>query len=150
PTVLSSKATPTTCRPSPMCGPSPATPAPATRTGSWLPRPRSNSVVGRIGGALLALAVASCTTQPPAPSTPPPPEPEQLSLARAGFADLPGWSVDSQEQALAALQRSCGRITTLADDAPVDPTLNQTTFGQVRDWRAPCEAARTLGTAGPE
>src|SRR5262245_50157743 len=137
PTALSWMATPTTWRPSRMCGPSRVTRARAIPTGSWSPRLPNNRRSCRTEGAALALVAAltltSCARQAPAPAPAPSAEPEQLSLTAADFSDLPGWSEDRQIDALAALRRSCAHIVALADDAALDPTLDQPAFGRVRD-----------------
>ena len=67
----------------------------------------------------------------------PPPVPDRLALAAAGFADLPGWDSDRHAEALIALNRSCLRVSRLADTAAIGPTG---TGGTARDWREPCAA----------
>lgn len=62
-------------------------------------------------------------------------------MTRASFADLPGWTTDGPAPALAALQRSCQRLTALADDVAIKPAE---VGGTVRDWRGPCAAAAAV------
>jgi len=88
---------------------------------------------GLVLGALLALAACVQT---------PPPEP-RLDLAPVSFADLPGWSADSQGEALVAFRRSCARIARLPDDRPLGALA---AAGRAGDWRAPCAAAAQVPT----
>lgn len=64
------------------------------------------------------------------------PEPGPLSLTRAQFADLPGWTTSNPAPALAAFQRSC-----MALAAKPDSQAMGTYGGALADWRAPCAAA---------
>jgi membrane-bound lytic murein transglycosylase A len=100
----------------------------------------------RQGGRTLALTVLSllgaalvmqaCTTD----RRQEPPE-ERLVLERVSFEELPGWTSDSQEEALEPLRRSCAALDKRADDDPLD---RSSLGGSVRDWRAVCHAAETL------
>ncbi len=76
------------------------------------------------------LALAACQARPPPP--------EHLTLTRANFAALPGWSADTPSPALAALDRSCQKIAQLRDDVVIKP---ENVGGTARDWREPCAAA---------
>jgi membrane-bound lytic murein transglycosylase A len=101
----------------------PATPARPTRTGRWSRLQSRNSRLLVVLAALLALA--GCETRPP---------PDRLTLAPAGFADLPGWTGDQHSAALAALRRSCERLARLPDTAALGVA------GTAADWREPCAA----------
>ena len=68
----------------------------------------------------------------------PPALPDHLTLARAEFRDLPGWTADKPAPALMALRRSCTRFAGLADDTMIG---RDGIGGQARDWQAPCAAA---------
>jgi len=80
--------------------------------------------------ALLALVfpfLIACAAAPPAPL--------RLTLAPVAIDALPGWEADDVSAARPALARSCARLATLADDAPLGGT-----FGLAGDWRRPCAA----------
>jgi len=66
------------------------------------------------------------------------PVPNRLALARADFADLPGWRDDDLAAALPAFLRSCRRLASRRDDAPMG---GAGFFGTVADWRPACAAA---------
>lgn len=62
------------------------------------------------------------------------------------FAELDGWESDDQAAALAAFRRSCARILTLGEDAPLDAKGSDTAvYGVAGDWRPACEAAADVG-----
>jgi membrane-bound lytic murein transglycosylase A len=67
-----------------------------------------------------------------------------LTLAPAGFDQLPGWRDDRQAEALAAFQHSCERIAHERDEAPLGPDA---IAGTVADWRGPCAEAAGLGVS---
>lgn len=78
--------------------------------------------------ALAVLALQACAPAPP-------PAPDGVALLnRVVFADLPGWSEDSQAEALAALDRSCARLLALPADRPLGPPA----FGTAADWHGAC------------
>ena len=52
-----------------------------------------------------ALVLAGCAREEPAPAAG-----DRLILERAGIRDLPGWDLDDQRPALAALSRSCASL----------------------------------------
>ena len=85
--------------------------------------------------ALVAASLAACETKHPAPP------PDKLVLGGAQFADLAGWSSDRQGEALAALMRSCERLTGLGNEAALGP---EAMAGRVGDWRAACAEAATI------
>ncbi len=93
---------------------------------------------------LLAASLASCAGKPPAPPAPPPEPPARLVLAPSTFADIPGWGADRHGEALPALLRSCARLARLPDTQAIG---NDALAGRVGDWRALCDAARTLPPA---
>jgi membrane-bound lytic murein transglycosylase A len=103
----------------------------------------TGAVPGGIALVLCALLLGACGEAPkqqPKPDAEVEAEP-RLSLARVAFADLPGWRADDAAAALPALDRSCERLLTRADDAPVGPDGRA---GTVADWQAPCTAIRAV------
>ena len=71
----------------------------------------------------------------------PAPVPDGLVLKRASYGELPGWTSDSQSQALVAFQKSCDRFATL----PGTRSLGAGGIaGTVADWQQPCLVGRTL------
>ncbi|MFD1624690.1 murein transglycosylase A [Azospirillum griseum] len=109
------------------------------------------AALGRSTLAILAVtfALVGCDRKeeeakapPPAPAQPAPaPPPDALTLTRLAFADLPGWTADSQSAALPALARSCKRMMTLSPDRPVGPGG---VAGTIADWQAPCARLGTV------
>lgn len=77
---------------------------------------------------------------PPAAVSPLPPAPAvgMLTLAPTRFADLPGWPGDRHADALAALRRSCPKITAVPVDRPLG---NDALFGRASHWQQLCAAA---------
>lgn len=65
--------------------------------------------------------------------------PKSAQFRKVDFAQIPGWAGDDVSAALPAFLRSCAKIETRQAEAPLGP------YGTVRDWRAPCAAARALG-----
>lgn len=96
-------------------------------------------ILAAVAGAALALAgvwlVQSRRARQQALAAP---VPDRLALARAGFADLPGWQGDDLAAALPAFLRSCRRLTSRPDDKPME---GAGFFGTVADWRPACAAA---------
>ena len=78
---------------------------------------------------LLLAALAACGGPP---ATPPP---DKLTLTRAGYRDLPGWTRDDPSAALPALLKSCAVLLKAGDDQAVGIA------GTVADWRGPCAEA---------
>ena len=73
-----------------------------------------------------------------------PPEP-RLTLAPARFDRLDGWDEDRVAAALPALLRSCRKLLTKSDAAPIAARKpGGADFGTVADWRPVCAAAATL------
>lgn len=66
---------------------------------------------------------------------------DALTLARASFDDLPGWSSDRHAEALPAFLRSCAKLDEEADDAAVGAAAYSGTASQ---WRTACVAARRV------
>ena len=89
------------------------------------------------------LMLAACSSTPtvsrPKPAAPPavPPGPATLNLVSASFSALPGWSADDHAAALAALLRSCPKITRRDAATPVGIYPQ---FGSVADWQQICAA----------
>lgn len=72
-----------------------------------------------------------------APKPPPEPPPARLTLAPAGFQDLPGWAADRHAEAIPVFARSCDRLTRLPPDRALGP---EGAMGKAGDWIAPCRA----------
>lgn len=67
---------------------------------------------------------------------------DTLTLTKVGFADLPAWADDTTlAEAAASFLRSCERLATLSDDAPVGADGHG---GKARAWRKACRAAAKL------
>ena len=66
---------------------------------------------------------------------------ERADLRAANFSDLPGWSSDSQSDALAAFRRSCPKLT--AGDMPVSTDSGVQTV-TAADWKRICDAAAAV------
>lgn len=109
----------------------------------------------RARAAVDAAAVAACPeapacpTCPTCPVTPPALSDDQpsdaisttgeaMTLARATFADLPGWADDRHGEAIPAFLASCAKLASLGDDEPVAVSAYA---GKAKDWRAACAAA---------
>jgi peptidoglycan lytic transglycosylase A len=91
------------------------------------------------------LGVASCSSSSSGPqqtSTSVPRSPSagaaEVTLAMARYADLPGWASDQQATALAALKRSCPKLTALRPDQQMG---SKTVFGRAAHWQKICGAA---------
>ena len=63
------------------------------------------------------------------------PTPGPLTLHKAAFSDLEGWTNSNPAAALASFQRSCDALAQKPDSDAMAYA------GTVRDWRAPCTAA---------
>jgi len=84
-------------------------------------------------------AVADCPPEDAA--EPPPPAHDQLTLTKAGWADLPGWKDDKHAEAVTSFLASCARIGELRDDDPVGADGHG---GLAKQWRKACAAAAKL------
>ena len=82
-----------------------------------------------------AFALAGCVSCPPS---------GPLSLAKVGFADLPGWENADAGPAFAAFLRSCGKMATKDAAAPMGGAGYA---GSTGDWRPACAAAAAFGGA---
>lgn len=98
-------------------------------------------VVGRVGPAG-DVALEEREAGPPEEAEP---LPDRLTLARAGFDEIPGWREDSLAEALPALRRSCRAIGRLPASVPVAPGLAGEVGGRAGDWRSVCRRARQVG-----
>jgi membrane-bound lytic murein transglycosylase A len=90
-------------------------------------RSRSLHCVARL--AVVAAALGAC-----APTSPPE---DKLELAAISFAEVPGWDLDRQDEAVPAIERSCVAMVSRPDTADAGP---MPVFGLVADWRAACAA----------
>ena len=73
-----------------------------------------------------------------------PKPPPKLTLAVARFDDLIGWRADKVGDAVPALLRSCGALSSKAEAAPLDPRPKGADFGRVGEWRRVCDLAALL------
>ena len=80
----------------------------------------------------------SCTCEEEAV---PPPSHDQLTLTRAAWKDLPGWTDDKLAQAVPSFLASCAVIATLGDAEPVGHDGHG---GLARQWRRACAGAAKL------
>ncbi len=95
----------------------------------------------RAAVVLFALVVARPAFADCEDTEPPPPSHDQLTLTKAKFADLPGWSDEHPAEAVPSFLRSCARIAELADTAPVGADGHG---GIAKQWRHACAAAARL------
>lgn len=82
---------------------------------------------GVVLAAALAALLAACGREPP-------PEPS-ARYSPSAFDALPGWRQDDLLAALPALERSCGRLARLPDEAAVGPEALDL---RAADWRPFC------------
>jgi membrane-bound lytic murein transglycosylase A len=76
-----------------------------------------------------------CTPDEPADQ---PPAHDQLTLTKAKYADLPGWSDDKLAEALPSFLISCAKLGELKDDEPVGVDGHG---GKAKQWRHACSEA---------
>jgi membrane-bound lytic murein transglycosylase A len=86
--------------------------------------------------AALLVVLASCM-----PPQPPMPQAGPLRLTALSFAELAGWEAADPRPALAGFQRSCTKLSALADTAPLGASPYA---GTAADWRPACTEAATL------
>ncbi len=89
----------------------------------------------------LTLMLAACSSGGPPPATSgysAPATAARLTLAPAGFGDLPDWGRDGTAEALTAFLKSCGELDKRSDSSAIAPASLGLTAA---DWRAPCRAA---------
>jgi membrane-bound lytic murein transglycosylase A len=72
-----------------------------------------------------------------------PPAAPPLRLSQVPFSELAGWSASDPQQALLGFRRSCAVIAVKGDNG----VLGGLYAGTAGDWRAPCAAAMTAGSA---
>ena len=80
-------------------------------------------------------------TCPPAEEATSAPAHDELTLTKAKFADLPGWSADAFSEAIPSFLISCKKLGELHDDDPVGVDGHG---GKARQWRHACAAAGKL------
>jgi membrane-bound lytic murein transglycosylase A len=66
---------------------------------------------------------------------------DTLTLTKVKFTDLPAWSEDNHAEAIPSFLRSCERLATLKDDAPIGHDGHGGRAGQ---WRKACAAAAKI------
>lgn len=69
------------------------------------------------------------------------PEPDYLTLTPVSYAELPGWSDDTLQGFVGALNRSCRVFMAQNPDRPVGPNGR---FGRAADWAGVCNQAAAL------
>src|SRR6201988_5340700 len=72
--------------------------------------------------------------------------PARFRLEPVAFSRLQGWAYDRLAAAIPAFLKSCGRLVSLPDAAPLDAKPRVADYGWVGAWRELCEAAATLPT----
>jgi len=78
--------------------------------------------------------------------------PAGVSARLVHFDDIRGWRSDAIDAALAPFLRSCARLSSLADDAPANPSEylgddappGATLSGVAADWRRACQEAKIV------
>ena len=70
--------------------------------------------------------------------------PSRFTLEPVAFSGLQGWVDDRLAAAIPAFLKSCGRLLTLPDLAPLDARPSVADYGRVGVWRELCETATTL------
>ena len=102
-------------------------------------------MTGRLAGLLFLLAVIALALIYFAVSDREPIE-TRLALNARTFSALEGWEADDQAPALEAFVRGCERILALAPgrDMGGHDLTGRSIAGTVGDWRAGCEAARSV------
>jgi membrane-bound lytic murein transglycosylase A len=66
---------------------------------------------------------------------------DQMTLTKAKFTDLPGWTDDKLAEAVPSFLNSCARLAELKDDDPVGVDGHG---GNAKQWRSACAAAAKL------
>lgn len=89
----------------------------------------------------LALVLAGCARDEVTPAAG-----DRLILEPASIRDLPGWDLDDQRPALAALSRSCASLLRGDQSRAVGPDPR---FGRRSDWAPTCRAAAAVAAADP-
>jgi len=89
------------------------------------------------------LAIVSLVTGCAARTGPVTPGLARVTLAPAGYQELPGWSGDDVAAVVPAFVKSCDRLAPQPDSAPLDPAADSQ-FGRLKDWRPLCELAAKL------
>ena len=70
--------------------------------------------------------------------------PARFTLEAVAFSQLQGWADDRLAAAIPAFLRSCDRVLTLPEAAPLDARQRVADYGRVGAWRELCEAAAAL------
>ena len=73
--------------------------------------------------------------------------PARFTLEPVAFSQLQGWADDRLAAAIPAFLKSCARLLTLPDAAPLDASPRVADYGRVGVWRGLCEAAEGLPSA---
>ncbi|MEO8845876.1 MAG: hypothetical protein ABI591_33870, partial [Kofleriaceae bacterium] len=71
----------------------------------------------------------------------PAPGHDQMTLTKAKFSDLPGWTDDKLAEAVPSFLNSCARLAELKDADPVGVDGHG---GTAKQWRSACAAAAKL------
>jgi membrane-bound lytic murein transglycosylase A len=87
---------------------------------------------------LTGVAAAECPDSAADEAKTSEPAHDQLTLKKVAFKDLPDWGKDKHSEAVPSFLRSCTKLASLADDAPVGHDGHG---GTAKQWRAACAAA---------
>ena len=75
------------------------------------------------------------------------PAPESLSLKAVEYGELPGWSNDNHDEAIASFLKSCGKLLKLPEDKDIGtPGI----VAKAGDWWDACLAAELGGAKGKD
>lgn len=103
--------------------------------------PRGDAAVATAPGDAGIGAVAAVGACPAVEEAAPPPVHDELTLTKAGFADLPGWADDHFSEAVPSFLASCKKLDELKD---IDPVGVDGHGGRAKQWRHACAAAGKL------
>src|SRR6516164_5468228 len=127
----------------PITGPLRAILDPPTRTGSSS-QPAAVERTPRAGRRRLRRVAAFAVLTLLAASLGHDTGPARFTLEAVAFSQLQGWADDRLAAAIPAFLRSCDRVLTLPDAAPLDARQWVADYGRVGAWRELCEAAAAL------
>src|SRR6516225_22773 len=134
---VSSTALPDSRSRRPISGPLRAIPDLPTQTGSSS-QPAAVERAPRVGRGRFRHAATLVVLAVLVPSLGRDTGPSRFTLEPVAFARLQGWSDDRLAAAIPAFLKSCGRLLTLPDLAPLDARPSVADYGRVGVWRELC------------